>query len=592
MLAHAFNELREMPVVEEKCSKLALLLNDFPFVLELWSEYLLLLRESNGTASLDVLRIALQCIGIDPRSGDIWRQAVEIAHENSAEFLRSACSIPLFNSLRRNHETHDETLRIQLQVSDSVIALEESWPDSSTIAHDDRCASSLQYDWDQLLQRMFRTLELEILPRELQLRRIDHAFCLVTMQLPFEDSNWLHHASFRKVHMEDQSGAESVLQKGIAATGSFTLWAYFHSFNRAINLQILSLPENEGRLIEQKLVGDELPKSRKSFRSIGKTAESSRVTDWKVYNQWALIEEGTIEDIAMTSKVLERGLACVPSNSFGYEKLAQTAERHFLSRHSEGEVLSIAEKRIDSAGRSNDRGSVACSWNRMLEYERRLGLLWTGKMETRAATATFERNMWYFQQSLRYRVGHLSTFQSREIEFVGFLRNISESVEEPRANVLEHRSDKLRRLEGPPSGKISDPPLPGSWTPFVACVNPHPPVAAVSPAMEDDICGPRVLRGAQVHKILRDDLVEARIARSDHHRNQIRKMNLHAESINTNGLPKQLGTLVSLIESETSFLDGTQIELLQRISIRWLMGALAGDLELGTSLKKNDRAAQ
>ncbi|CUF97023.1 Hypothetical protein, putative [Bodo saltans] len=537
--------------------------------------------QSNKDASLDVLRVALQCVGVDPRSGDLWREALELSR-NNGELLLAACTIPLFNPPTRYHELHDEPLKIQLQLSESVILHEKAWPDSSTVVHGDVCASSLQCEWDQLLQRMFHTLETSALPREVQLRRIDHAFSLMTTQLATEDSNWLHHASFRKVHLDDTSGALAVLQKGINATASVALWNYMSWMQKVVDVDVMNLRESEKRLVAQKILGEDLPHSKKAFRDIGKNAARDHVTDWRVYNQWAHVEEGSIEDVEMSSKVVKRGLACVPTNSFGYEKLAQTAERHFLSQHSEGEVLSIAEKRIDSAGRSNDRGLITCSWNRILEYERRLGLLWTGKMETRAATATFERSMWYFQQSLRHRVGHLSTFQAREVEFVGFLRDITESSEE-RPNAHEHRSDRLRRLDGPSDRHQISPQLSDSWTPFVPVSNPHD-----APMIEDEVWGPRIFRGAQVHKVVRDDLVEARIARDDQHRSLVRKMNLQADSINTNGLPKQLGALVSLIESETSTFDASQIELLQRVNIRWLMATVSGDLDLGASLRKSD----
>lgn len=599
--------LRDLTDVEARRATLALLLNECPFCLDVWGEYLRFLRETSGVVSLEVLQLALQAVGVDPRSINLWVEAIELEKQTDGGhmMLSSACAIPLHGSVGLLALCNDDNFREQIGVSDSTLRREGKWPDSSTVLFPNQPTVALvQQAWDSLLKSMFRTLQLGILPHDLQLKRIDHAFCLLTTQLHFDDSNWLHHACFRATCLEDKEGAMHTLKKGLSSCrGSVPLLNFMRSLDGGNSDHTSSGEVEDVRntlrigdqlLLQQRLLSENLSATKKAFRSVGKTAESQKLDDWRIYNQWALIEEGSIEDAVMAGKVLERGLACVPQESLDYDKLAQTAERHFLSRHSEGEVLSIAEKRIDAAGRSRERGSVTCSWNRMLEHERKLGLLWTGKMETRAAAATLDRHGWYFQQAFRHRVGHLSSFLQRELEFIGFLRDTVESTDEASAAVVDFRSDKARRLEGPSApttfraARVST----SSWVTFVPSVNSHPAMAVASPTNEDDVCGPRSLRGTLVHKIARDDCVESRLSREADHRLLVRQKNLHAESANTSGLPRQLGTLVSAVEAATSSLDSQETASLQRVNVRWLLTTLCEELDLGLALKKVESLGQ
>ncbi len=163
--------LRNLTDVEVRRSTLGQLLNDCPFFLDVWTEYLRFLRETNGVVSLEVLQLALQAVGVDPRSTNLWLEAIELEKQTDGGImmLSSACGIPLHCSGDLLALCPDDHLRLQVGVSDSALRLEGNWPDSSTVLNDGEPAAALvQQAWDSLLQSMFRTLQLGVLPYDLQ----------------------------------------------------------------------------------------------------------------------------------------------------------------------------------------------------------------------------------------------------------------------------------------------------------------------------------------------------------------------------------------------------------------------------------------
>lgn len=599
MMGGVYRQLAALPDESEpRLEALGQLLHKSPYCLDAWTEYIRELRRS-AAVPLPVYETALHHAGVDPRAAPLWAEAIEAAAcdptGDPSLLLQSALCVPLWNghllwSLHGAYQ-HDATHRQRLlnayDTCQAVLRAEGKWPDfHSVVCPKDKAAiAALKDAWGALLRGMFTTLLCQKLDRSIQTRRIELAFSLMTCQLPFDDSLWRQYATFVLVQMNNRDGAVRVLRDGLAHCDgcSVALASSIGVLGKSDGSSLLAGVPSE--LVRQRELSHELPASKKAFRDIGKQAESRRVTDWRVYHQWALLESTVVHDRAMAAKVLERGLACTAENFESYDHLSRSSESVYTAWHAEGELLNSAEKRVEAGAVQRLRGYTKAAWNRMMAYERKLGIPASGKLETRAAAATMDRGLWPLQQASRYRVGTLLTLTPRELDFFWMTHDLNESLAEMSPDTIDVRSDKHERLET----SVSVLPRPvqvhpslslRGWTAFVPPVNPNPPSDAADCA-EDEVCGPRSLRGTLVHKPLRDDCVEARLAREAAYRAKVRALNERRQAVANSMLPLQLQKLDAAVRDATATMPEDHVALLGRLRVSWLMQLLSTELELG-----------
>lgn len=493
------------------------LLDSAPHAFEVWMEYIYFLQHvaRQPKLPLELCELALRCCGAHPASLGLWTKVIERCvvvgtrldeeemgaaederegSEAALHFFQRAFSMPLTGNrtpllslydswiMRQAPKTlpHQRAALLQeaqllVQKSNAHFTGQPTWPPHLTrITADDENggAAEAKRQWQTLLRFLFMQLSKAlakggadpVISTELICLRIDLAFRQMCYQLPRDDSTWAHYAMFLVIQMRNPEDAVSVCRDGLGhCPSSVALVSLLEKLTCSVRAASTTrAPEqDEARvadpllqaLIEQRRLGYSLPQSRKSFRSIGKGAEGSKVGDWRVYNQWLKFEATALNDPMICGQVLQRGLNVCASSLDDYALLANTAVQYHLSRHSESEVLSTLEKLALEARQRRRYGCQVEAWNIALSTERRLGLPYDGRTEAKQSTATQQRHACLTREVYRRRVGALLPVSLAELEWIQFYERICRHYEEHHPSDEGSHDDELQVSQGTVSCK-------------------------------------------------------------------------------------------------------------------------------------------
>ncbi|KAK7197014.1 hypothetical protein NESM_000645100 [Novymonas esmeraldas] len=571
-----------------------------PVYCDSWEAYFEFAARNNVGISEEVAMSAVQAVGLDPLSGPLWIKAAACCE--SAESRRSlyefGLSVPLHGWQRvyeeyrlcvGDHESEPALSEAECRcISDVLVA--EKWPDRYVMFETNADVEDNRRAWLDLISVMLTGLDVAVVSRDLQLRRIDLAMRQMCTQLPGDDSCWYQHALFQLRFLEDGEGAKKTVAAGLDAAGpSFALESLAAVVDGALGIGggLSSSPTSGEQLtatrvlVQQRGAAEELAASGgakervRALRSAGKAAAQQGLGDWKVFSQWRDAEDMAARDTKMAAKVLENGMICCSHSSADAILLgSEAAQYHLLQRH-ERETLGYAEQQIEQQAGLHHRGKIAASWNSLVRIESLLGLSFSkavkrrGELFPQSHIATFVEHC---------RVGDYFPCDKSTLQWIRFVEdyNVDKvSIEEtPFHGIVPPRNTAvaMKRARHVECETPDDP----QWGEYVAPPSCLPPREEENP---DDVTGARELRGKLVYRVKVDARTTARLQREEARRLGSKT---GEEAVERGGA---LGALLRRVRPVN--LSAIQTRRLQSVAADWLIHVLtAAELDLERTLKE------
>ena len=576
---------------------------------ETWLAYFDFVESRGGQPTADVVVQAASQVGADPLSAELWIRLIAYADHDRAlkrELLHSAVQTPLHVSHRifalfsENEKAYREAnvrddvtaaLSLQHQRASQQLRREPPWGNrNAEIAEGDhRGTQQLLAEWNTALRHMFTDLREKAygLDPLIQLQRIDLAFRQVRAQLPFVESCWVEHARFTSTCMSDAESARQIVAAGAAACGGrpmLSVGAQAFALDMGVDLGTLTDITVHQRAKINRL--DKVPppaEAKKQFRDVGKQAEAAKVSAAPVYAQWAMVENGVLQDYSMAAKVFERGALRTSESIDDFAAVCRAAVAFHTGRAQETEVQQYGERWVAAAGSAQSNGLLHGAWQRLVRAEMDLHGGAVDAIQQREQQALHLPACSYEQFLARHSAGNLFPATDDELRFVQFLSD----VEIGTMDDTDFLPTSFRRASRWNIGHdVALPSLSASpfvsvnlgsdqWVPLRMPANPVPLCSLPSP---DDVCGPRHLRGQLVGRLEISRSLQLKVAKDKRRRQRCAAAS--ANITQTSLLPRSLTRLVEALQEP--IYHPQQLQACRLIDVQWLFGNLTqSDLALG-----------
>lgn len=526
------------------------------------------LERMGDSVDLSAIEQALHNVGAHPLSTRIWLRRLELSSSESAEdtqrLFHRALSVPqyaaadIFKLYVQSCKVVNSSTVNEYENSSRQLASED-WP---TLLPPNAATSQQSAQWTRwatLLQVLFRQLvsSNDWSPQgSVPLQRIDLVFRQARFEQPSHEGLRMEYILFRRLFFMDHNNNEPI---GAAAG------------DRRLAL-----------LLQQRHYLSTLPEAKKAFREIGKNAEREKMIDWRLYHHWAMLESQCIHDTKMAAKVYERGIAVAKDDVLEHDVLAAKAQRFFLSRHAEGEFMSLMEKRVQyssKCGEENFRRSVV----RQLHHgERCLGVVGLRAIEDdeeEGSAASAAQRLSSF-----YRVGPLQPMRSWECAGLSTLLRTDPAAPDRQTADVSEAQKRLNLKQIPRASSVVGPGLVSSYQLFTVPLMQQPQMALPSQESElDDVVGPRVLRGTVAQKLHFDDSLLARLTEETNHKKRARGVDESTTSSSAASLSRYLDQLPSQLQVVVRSLEAAAP---CAVNSHWLIHQLAArELNLNQLLR-------
>nr|CCC95772.1 unnamed protein product [Trypanosoma congolense IL3000] len=566
---------------------------------ETWMSYFEYTERKGITVTEDVALEAIHSVGLDPYSAPLWLKVINIVDndQRKRDLFHMALQVPLYQQTaiynayktfesdfaeRNGGATSDMLAYAEVAHFSEILQLEPHWPDR--FVDTSRCSSYhrsiLCTQWNNLLQVLLSECEQDVL-RDLHLRRTELAFRQMCSQFPSEDVCWHVYACFVAIMMDDRPQALEILEKGRVYTkgDSTALWLVEPILREDSSLAE-RMPKSKigNQMLFQRLLAEAARDTlhiKKRLRDIGKGAVANSISDWRIYQQWASIERCVFRDSSMTSKIYERGTACVSKSFKDTVLLSNEAVRYHLWRQDERQVVGYSELQIEQLSSSRHNGLVKASWNSFVNAESAMGLPSLLKTIKRRA----EQNNELSHKSIieRYRVGNYIPCSSEDLDWIEFVDDLTKTRREEQEHILHMVTPaKYVGLSIPPSDKFrGSMPDVSLWCPVALSSK-----FEESPIQDpEEVAGPRYLRGRLVYNVVVDEKTASRLRREE-----LMRKNKDTCELQERLADHTQGALQILVERlNTKKLNDAQLLACRHLSPEWLMGTLArGDLDLSS----------
>lgn len=488
-----------------------------------WEAYFDFSFDANLQLHSDVAFEAVQAVGGDPMSAQLWILAASICDTDSdaREIYQLGLSVPLFewDLLFASYVNFEEEKNNVSGIHNPFPDIrDEKWPDRYIFPETNEAQAELFEEWRTLLERLMDELNTGMLDKQIQYRRIDIAFRQMCTQLRKLDVCYFQYAWYQAAELHDLESAISTLKFGIEKVGkeSFGLKNLLHVLEADSAEELFETLEQNTLACMRRVAEDALSTGiskdvTRQLRALGKSAAGRAVCDWKIYSQWFQAEHLVFNDSRMAAKVLENGSICCAASLNDFILLSNEALEHHCIRRNETETRASSEQLLQVSKRSKDQGKSLESWNTLSKIERNLGIF-SGAEERRQKE--FSGRVYLDAFLDKYRVGTLSPCSANACQWIKFLRDYKNSWNREHNSLYSDRisSDRaaisFRQLNTP----LESPPvLPEleSWDDFDCCGH----VAIPEVENSDEVFGPRSYRGRLIYHIQLDEGTTARIKR-------------------------------------------------------------------------------
>ncbi|KEG10715.1 hypothetical protein DQ04_03381070 [Trypanosoma grayi] len=558
---------------------------------ETWMAYFDYAEKKGIPVNDDIVLEAIHGVGLDPYSAPLWLRAIHLCSEGKKrELFQLALRVPLYQhdlvykvystfeleAAKQDGETMPNCLPISEVVRFSdILKTEPAWPDRFVDVK--KCSvfrrNLICCQWNTLLRSMLDGSEESQISHDLHVRRIELAFRQLCIQFALEDVCWYAYACFVAVDMKDEAQALEILERGRECVGqkSIALCSLEALLSKS-GIDSIKAPNDivSRGIFEQRLLANSVNDSfqtRKRFRDIGKAAVAKSITDWRIYYQWASVEQCITGDLQMASKVYERGVSSVVKSLKDAILLSNEAVRYHLWRQDEREVLGYAERQIELLSSSQHEGLVRAGWNNLVNAESVLGLPSLPKTLLRRA----EHCVDFTHKSMieHYRVGNYIPCSDEDIEWLEFIDDLTKARKEEQeplfeaATPLKHATI-ASNVFYPCNALLPDPSL---WS--ALDIRPNREHSS-STQDADEVVGPRTLRGRLVYKLKVDDKTAARLKREEQRRKERDSDGMGDKVLGS--AHRALQTLVEKLNSRKW--NATQLRMCRCLNADWIMGTL------------------
>lgn len=536
-----------------------------------WEVYFWYAMNNNVEVTDDVAFEAVQSVGLDPLSANLWIMAAKSrpSAESKRELFKLGLSVPLYaaDALFQEYQLFEEGEGGQLVATQPTpYDLPARWPDRYQELLSVEEKIEVRSQWMRLMEVMYAQLQEDTASVDVQKRRMDLAFRQLLVELPDDDSCWYEYCLFLMYVMGEEEAAKEYAKVGLARCGG-------SSFALQSVLSVLGTDDMAalGPLARQRLLAERIATATddkkgdiRALRTIGKEAAQEGCSQWALYSQWSEAESLVVQDEKMASKVFQNGTICCSASPDDSILLGGEALRYHLLHHQERESRGYAEQIIGRQMASGHTGRTKASWNALIQLERTLGLS-SSKSEARRDEHFPQSSLLTFLQ--KYRVDNYVPCSNSTMQWIQFTEDFSKARKVESDSTVDANA-------GPARGRVLQPAV------IVPCAVEAPkpdvtlwsqaiPTNSVKPQQSDDpddVVGPRELRGKLVYRIKPDRATDVRLQLEEElrQRSQTNEV-LTAPDSAMAILLKRIGNL-TITPEMTSRLDG--------ISLDWVLDQL------------------